>query len=118
VVALTTTYEPWKHLKLWVPSHWIAPRLITQPGSLKIRLTLPNSNALPTMQQYLNEYQAVGQVLADLKAIVQRENERHEMDQHLTYSTLSLLEEEIIPLIQAELDYDPTPQYSEHLAGI
>jgi len=63
------------------------------------------------MQHYLNEYQAVGQVLADLKAIVQRENKRHQMDQHLVSGMLDLIENEIIPLLENEIDVDPTPQF-------
>jgi hypothetical protein len=57
----------------------------------------------------MNEYQALEIALGDLKAIVQREATRHMMDQHLTPSMLSLLEDEIIPLIQNELDIEPTP---------
>ena len=49
---------------------------------------------------------------------MQRESTRHEIDQHLTLSMFALLEEEIIPQLENELDYDPTPQYSEHLAGV
>ena len=63
------------------------------------------------MQHYLNEYQAVGQVLADLKAIVQRENQRHQMDQHLVSGMLDLIENEIIPLLENEIDVDPTSQF-------
>jgi hypothetical protein len=63
------------------------------------------------MKQYLNEYEAVGKVLADLKAIVQRENKRHQMDQHLVPGMLNLIENEIIPLLENEIDADPTPQF-------
>jgi hypothetical protein len=59
----------------------------------------------------MNEYQALQIILGDLKAVVQREASRHMMDQHLTPSMLSLLEDEIIPMIENELDYDPTPQF-------
>jgi hypothetical protein len=65
-----------------------------------------------------NEYTNLTRILKELKAIMQRESTRHEMDQHLTLSMLALLEEEIIPQLENELDYDPTPQYSEHLAGV
>ena len=33
------------------------------------------------------------------------------MDEHLTHSMRSLLEDEIIPQLENELDFDPTPQY-------
>lgn len=63
------------------------------------------------MQFTMNEYEAVGKVLADLKAIVQREHKRHQMDQHLVPSMLDLIENEIIPLLENEIDVDPTPQF-------
>ena len=45
-----------------------------------------------------------------LKGVVEREDKRHMMDEHLTISMKNLLEE-IIPQLENELDYDPTPQY-------
>ena len=33
------------------------------------------------------------------------------MDEHLTHSMRSLLEDEIIPQLENELDFDPTPQH-------
>ena len=59
----------------------------------------------------VNEYTYVGQIVKDLKAIIQRENKRHQMDEHLTHSIRSLLEDEIIPQLENELDFDPTPQH-------
>jgi hypothetical protein len=56
-----------------------------------------------------NEYTRLNQVLSELKEIVARESKRHMMDQHLTASTLSALETEVIPALEAEIDYDPTP---------
>ena len=58
-----------------------------------------------------NEYIAIETALQQLKDVVERENNRHIMDQHLMTSMLNLLEDEIIPQIENELDYDPTPQY-------
>ena len=51
-------------------------------------------------------------ILEELKSIIKRENKRHMMDEHLTHSMRDLLEYEIIPLLEAEVDYDPTPQTS------
>ena len=51
-------------------------------------------------------------ILKELKSIIERENKRHMMDEHLTHSMRDLLEYEIIPLLEAEVDYDPTPQTS------
>ena len=61
----------------------------------------------------VNEYTHVGQIVKDLKAIIQRENKRHQMDEHLSHSMRSLLEDEIIPQLENELemDYDPSPYY-------
>jgi hypothetical protein len=56
-----------------------------------------------------NEYQNLSLILNQLQDIVSRENKRHMMDQHLTPSCLALLEEEIIPLIENELDCDYEP---------
>ena len=59
----------------------------------------------------INEYTHVENILKDLKAIIEREDKRHMMDQHLTTSMKMLLEDEIIPQLDNELDFDPTPQY-------
>ena len=47
----------------------------------------------------------------DLKGVINRENKRHQMDEHLTHSMRSLLEDEIIPQLENELNFDPTPQH-------
>ena len=56
-----------------------------------------------------NEYYYVQQALTLLKDVIARESKRHEMDQYLTPSMYAMLEDEIIPMIENELDYDPTP---------
>ncbi len=48
-------------------------------------------------------------ILKQLEGIVNRENKRHEMDQHLHSHTTELLELELIPALEAEVNYDPTP---------
>ena len=58
-----------------------------------------------------SEYTHVENIVKDLKAIIEREDKRHMMDQHLTTSMKMLLEDEIIPQLENELDFDPTPQY-------
>jgi len=50
-------------------------------------------------------------ILKELQSIIEREKKRHMMDEHLTHSMRDLLEYEIIPLLEAEVYYDPTPQY-------
>jgi hypothetical protein len=62
--------------------------------------------AIPTTK---NEYRTLSNILTELQQIVNRENKRHMMDQHLTLSCLALLEEEIIPMLENELDCDYEP---------
>jgi len=50
-------------------------------------------------------------ILKELEAIIEREKKRHMMDKHLTHSMQELLQYEVIPLLEAEVNYDPTPQY-------
>ena len=63
----------------------------------------------------INEYTALTGIVKELKAIVARESKRPQGCEDLTLSMLALLEEEIIPQLENEiehdLDYDPTPQY-------
>ena len=59
----------------------------------------------------INENTHVKQIVKDLKAIIEREDKRHMMDQHLTSSMQHLLEDLIIPNLENELDFDPTPEH-------
>ena len=59
----------------------------------------------------VNEFTQIQLILKDLKAIIDRESKRHMMDEHLTSSMRSLLEDLIIPNLENELDFDPTPQH-------
>jgi hypothetical protein len=59
----------------------------------------------------VNEFKQIELILKDLKAVIEREDKRHQMDEHLTTSMRMLLEDEIIPQLENELDFDPTPQY-------
>ena len=59
----------------------------------------------------VNEFKKIELILKDLKAIIDREDKRHQMDEHLPHSMRSLLEDEIIPQLENELDFDPSPQY-------
>ena len=58
-----------------------------------------------------NEYAKVRRALEILKGVIAREHRRHMMDTDLTTSMQMLLEDEIIPMIENELDFDPTPEY-------
>ena len=58
-----------------------------------------------------NEYAVIESTLQQLKAVIEREDKRNMMDEHLSHSMRNLLESEIIPQLENELDFDPTPQY-------
>ena len=58
-----------------------------------------------------SESKKIERALDILKAVIAREEKRHMMDEHLTASMRDLLESEIIPQLENELDFDPTPQY-------
>ena len=60
-------------------------------------------------QEY--ECDKIQRALDILKGVIAREDKRHQMDEHLTHSMRSLLEDEIIPQLENELNFDPTPQY-------
>ena len=61
------------------------------------------------VQEY--ECDKIQRALDILKGVIAREDKRHMMDQHLTASMRDLLESEIIPQLENELDFDPTPQH-------
>ena len=62
-----------------------------------------------------SEYAHLQRIIKELKEVLQRDAQRHQMDEHLTPSMRDLLEYEVIPVLENELDadlnYDPTPQY-------
>jgi hypothetical protein len=58
-----------------------------------------------------SESKKIQRALDILKGVIAREDKRHIMDEHLTASMRDLLESEIIPQLENELDFDPTPQY-------
>ena len=57
------------------------------------------------------ETKKIERALEILKGVIAREDRLHMMDQHLTTSMRMLLEDEIIPQLENELDFDPTPQH-------
>ena len=58
-----------------------------------------------------SESKKIERALEILKGVIAREDRRHMMDTELTSSMKDLLESEIIPQLEHELDFDPTPQY-------
>ena len=57
------------------------------------------------------ETKKIERALAILKGVIAREVRLHMMDQHLTTSMRMLLEDEIIPQLENELDFDPSPYH-------
>ena len=60
-------------------------------------------------QEY--ECDKIQRALDILKGVIEREEKRYMMDAHLTPSMRDLLESEIIPQLENELDFDPTPEH-------
>jgi len=58
-----------------------------------------------------HECAKIERALDILKGVVDREKNRHQMDGELSFSMMDLLESEVIPQLENELNYDPTPQY-------
>jgi hypothetical protein len=68
----------------------------------------------------INDFDQASKLIAEfqrkLEVVVKRDSSRHMMDAHMPISLLMLLEDEMLPLLQAAIDdieYDPTPQYAE-----
>ena len=68
----------------------------------------------------INDFDQASKLIAEfqrkLEVVVKRDSSRHMMDAHMPTSLLMLLEDEMLPLLQAAIDdieYDPTPQYVE-----
>ena len=61
---------------------------------------------MTTTTRRTNEYTALASILKDLKAIVARESKRPQGCEDLTLSMLALLEEEIIPQLENEIEHD------------
>tara|TARA_R110001592_G_scaffold11290_1_gene56142 strand:+ start:385 stop:585 length:201 start_codon:yes stop_codon:yes gene_type:complete len=57
----------------------------------------------------ISDFKRLENILKELEAIVEREDKRHLMDQHLMIGSLDVLNDEIIPLIDEIVNYDPTP---------
>jgi hypothetical protein len=62
----------------------------------------------PEIDWTKNEYHQLNLIIKQLQAVIDREDTRHMMDQHLTCHTHNAIEE-AIALLEAEVDYDPTP---------
>jgi hypothetical protein len=66
---------------------------------------------MQTYPEYpMNEQQHLTRIIKELNEILNRESARPEMNEHLTPSIRSLLEEEIIPALENELNYEPSDE--------
>jgi hypothetical protein len=65
-----------------------------------------------------NEYSNLERIIGELKEILKRDSKRPEGCEDLTSSMRDLIEFEIIPVLENELDCDPTPQHLyDHSGG-
>ena len=62
----------------------------------------------PEVNWKKNEYHQLKEAVDLLKAILERESKRHQMDEHLTPCTADVVLE-VIGMLEDEIDYDPTP---------
>jgi hypothetical protein len=60
--------------------------------------------------QKVNEYTRIERIIKELKEIVQRESKRHMMDTHLDSTLHDLIAYEIIPVLEEQIDYEPTDE--------
>ena len=58
----------------------------------------------------MNERIHIERILKELNEILARESKRHEMDTHLSFSMRELIESEIIPQLENELNYEPSDE--------
>ena len=66
---------------------------------------------MQTYPEYpMNEQQHLTRIIKELNEILNRESARPEMNEHLTPSMRSLLEEEVIPALENELNYEPSDE--------
>ena len=63
------------------------------------------------MNQPLTAYERIKKVLQEMQDIMEQQNKLHPMDRTITISMQGLLQDELIPQLENELDFDPTPQY-------
>lgn len=56
----------------------------------------------------MNDHANIARIIKELNEILERESKRHEMNEHLSLSMRSLLEEEVIPALENELNWEPS----------
>ena len=64
---------------------------------------------MQTYPEYpVSDHANILRIIKELNEILARESKRYEMDEHLTPSMRSLLEEEIIPALENEINWEPS----------
>jgi hypothetical protein len=64
---------------------------------------------MQTYPEYpVSDHANILRIIKELNEILERESKRPEMDEHLTSSMRSLLEEEIIPALENEINWEPS----------
>lgn len=56
----------------------------------------------------MSDHANIARIIKELNEILERESKRHEMNEHLSLSMRSLLEEEVIPALENELNWEPS----------
>lgn len=62
----------------------------------------------PEIDWTKNEYHQLDLIVKQLRAVLEREDKRDIRDEELASSTYGVVEE-VIAMLEAEIDYDPTP---------
>ena len=62
----------------------------------------------PEIDWTKNEYHQLDLIVKQLRAVLEREDKRNMQDEELASHTYNVVEE-VIAMLEAEIDYDPTP---------
>jgi hypothetical protein len=62
----------------------------------------------PQIDWTKNEYHQLDLIVKQLRAVLDREDKRNMQDQQLAPGTYNVVDE-VIAMLEAEIDYDPTP---------
>ena len=64
---------------------------------------------MQTYPEYpMSELQKLERIIKELNEVLERDSKRDIMDEHLTPSLRSLIEDEIIPALEEELNWEPS----------
>jgi len=72
------------------------------------KLTMTTPSKYPEFP--VHDYANLLRIIKELKEIVQRESKRHMMDTHLDSTLHDLIAYEIIPVLEQQIDYEPSDE--------